>query len=400
MSGTPTPLPRVATLSSTATSPRKPGANVVPISPLASGKMKPIPRIATLKPRQPPIQPVQKQFPRGVITRNEFGEYEYVDSDGGIIVDKLLHQLEEVVRQLKLLSLRDEAFDEVNEEKAEASAGADAMEAGESKTPSPQASSSEAEQEEASQRPPVPTPRLVVLTLSGAFAPVNVAHLAMFDAAKSVLEREHGCTVIAGFMALSGDAYMRTKVRIERQYMPLEERAKLCKLACQNSSYVDVCAYGWTSSDRVAEKLKFIVSTIINETETLATYLASAPLEVIQLCGSNTALKNKLYTRGTHLAISRSHSMQRLVADVAAARSKQEAGGPAHRFMIVDTEDEGYIAAGHPPVPQVSSSDIRELLFAGDKPRWADLQENEWLHPAVLLSLKEAFQRFGWLCRT
>ncbi len=385
-----TPLPRVASLSSPSS------ARSVSVAPSpVSGRLKPLPRIATLTRSKPDAVPVTKSFPRGAIAKNEFGEYEYVDSDGSLVVDKLLHQLEEVCCALKLQKLRDSALDgeaksNVNGADEMSNSDASASTSASSTTSSTSISASPSSDD-------IPPPRLVILTLSGAFAPVHLAHLAMFDTAKAVLEAEHGCTVIAGFMSVSGDAYMRTKVYTERQHMPLEERAKMCKMTCKDSPYVDVCAYGWTSSDRVAEKLRHIVRTIIVDTPSLNAQLGNAVVDVIQLCGTNQALKNRLYTRGNYLAISRPNSLKRLIEDLNNAKARQDPFGSAHRFIAVDQDAEGF---PYPGVPQHTSSYLRDLLFSVDRPKFEEMAQLGWLHPLVLEYLKKSVQRFGWLCRT
>lgn len=52
----------------------------------------------------------------------------------------------------------------------------------------------------------------IVLVLGGAFAPLHTQHVAAMNCAKKCAE-EHGYTVIAGYLAVSTDGYVKNKLK-------------------------------------------------------------------------------------------------------------------------------------------------------------------------------------------
>ncbi|KAJ8904036.1 hypothetical protein NDN08_000566 [Rhodosorus marinus] len=77
---------------------------------------------------------------------------------------------------------------------------------------------------------------VVVLVECGSFNPVTVFHLLLLELARDVIEREEGMIVLGGLLSPVGDAYGKPGLASS------EDRLKMCELAAQSSSWIDVCS--------------------------------------------------------------------------------------------------------------------------------------------------------------
>jgi hypothetical protein len=374
----------------------------------------PLPRIATATTsryhRERESTPAAtKAFPPGTLERcGQTGSIFYVDTDGRVCVDKLIASLEEVCA---VLTEAREAETAQLHARAQAAAAAAAAAAGFTAVPSvadgsdsSSSSSSRGDSDPLSAAalaldgPTTVAPQLVILVVSGAFAPVHRAHTALLDTAQAAVEAGGEQVVVARYLNVASDTYMRTKVPNKDQQMPLEERVRMAEIAVQQCPLTAVCPYGWVSAERAADKLRYIATRIVAETPVFAEALAPEPvLTVVQVCGANAALRNRLYTRGNYLAVARPGcSVDRLVSDVMQARARQDPLGPAHRFRLVDPAQP---QSPYPPVPPCSSTRIRDLVCRAGGPREAELRALGWLEEAVADYLIQSTERFHWLCR-
>jgi len=420
-------LPRPVFSSATTAAPQSPAVRVPPMS-------SPLPRIATLTSsryhrEREVTPPAVKAFPPGCLERcGETGSIYYTDADGRVCVDKLIASLEEVTA---VIAERREAESEELRARAHAAAADAARAAGlpedavaaavaaaddhftaalSAATASAGAALSGGSDSDVSCGDPLSAaslalgaattapPQLVLLVLTGAFAPVHRAHTALLDTAQAAIEADGDKVVIARFLNVASDAYMKTKVPNSLQHMELDKRAEMCELAVRACPLTAVCPYGWVSSERAADKLRHIALRIVTETPSFAAALAPRPdVAVVQVCGANTALRQRLYARGSFLAVARPGcSVARLIDDVRQARARQDALGPAHRFRLVDPAQ---AHSPYPPVPPCSATRLRDLVCREGGPREEELRKLDWLEPEVLEYLLRATQRFQWLCR-
>jgi predicted NAD-dependent protein-ADP-ribosyltransferase YbiA (DUF1768 family) len=130
--------------------------------------------------------------------------------------------------------------------------------------------------------------RCVLLT-TGAMNPVHHGHLAMFTHAKKVLERDHGFTVLGGFLSPSHDLYVGPKCRAKGQtHALIHERVNMCRIAVQNHPWIEV---GLWESSRVGYWPDYpeVVVALADHVHSLDGGSAGADVAVLYLCGTDHA---------------------------------------------------------------------------------------------------------------
>jgi len=418
---TPTRTPRT-TSSTTTTTPRT-SAN-----PGTSSKL---PRLATYTPKREVTQPVTKQFVLGELQTNARGEVMYTDADGTLPIDKVIKQLEDLCAHLKVIRQRDKDLDGTTSEASNTAAADDhtthassemtdadttsAEEKLDLPTPDTNAMDKASSGAETLKEDDLPPPRLAVLVLPGVFAPVHNGHLELIATAKEALEQEQGYTVLGAYLSVAPDSVMRTKVMNTSQYMEMEERQKMCKMACKDSDFIDVCTYGWASAERLVEKLKFIFKSLIASTAAALEQLGpNATLDIITVVSAVQATKVKLSPKTPYVFVGRpphtTKALQLMTDKRRSADSKvwlvcvkgDEQVVEPHKLYSGEEEALTVGLVSHHdynPPSSASSTKIRELLFAHDRPLLEDLEGLGWVHPVVLKYMHTSTQRFGWLCR-
>lgn len=81
----------------------------------------------------------------------------------------------------------------------------------------------------------------VVLVSWGAFNPIHLNHIRMFQCARSMLETQTSFGVVGGFICPAHDKFVRSKCRSNvEQAIPARHRARMCEAMVHSSSWIDV----------------------------------------------------------------------------------------------------------------------------------------------------------------
>ena len=228
--------------------------------------------------------------------------------------------------------------------------------------------------------------RLAFLSLSGSLNPVHTQHMRALEAARTALKRR-GWTVVAGFLAPAGDEFLKGKLGSEA--WPLEKRTRLCEAASGDSEWVDVCSWGEFRSYRLCRALR-------EHLERECAALRGRSLTGVEVMGSDAAIRifdaNIADWDAADPRVRDSWYPGRVVCCLLRPGS-DSAREMAHiekhtarrvvdlgvELIVVDPE------SIHPTLEDVSSTEIRELLAAGD---FELLRARGWLHPQVLAALE------------
>jgi hypothetical protein len=205
------------------------------------------------------------------------------------------------------------------------------------------------------------------------------------EAARNALNRG-GWTVVAGFLAPSGDKFLKGKLGAEA--WPLEKRARLCEVASGESDWVDVCSWGEFRSYRLCTALR-------EHLERECAELNGHSLTGIEVMGSDAAIRiideNIADWDGADPGVRDSWYQGRVVCCLLRP-GPDSVGEMAHiqkhtERRAADLGMELIVVGPEsicPALEAVSSSEIRALLAAGDLER---LRARRWLHPEVLAAL-------------
>ena len=226
--------------------------------------------------------------------------------------------------------------------------------------------------------------KLAFLLLSGSFNPIHTQHVRALELTRHHLETLK-YAVVAAFLAPSSDTQVHEKLGAE--CFLLAERIGLCRLAVAELDWVSVCIKGEFSSNWACRAVR-------NELEQgCIDVLNGRQLTGIEVMGSDTVVRifDKVLLK---------HSRQQ---DVSSQRGRTVCcllrRGPQHaeqqkhietvlvprmselgvELLILDA------TAADPPLEQVSSSAIRELV---SRHEWEVLQAQAWLPPRVLQALR------------
>ena len=227
--------------------------------------------------------------------------------------------------------------------------------------------------------------RLAFLSLSGSLNPVHTQHMRAIEAARNAVTRR-GWIVVAGFLTPAGDEYLKRKVGMEA--WPLDKRSRLCEVAAGESDWVDVCSWGEFRSHRLCTALQEHLKRECAE-------LNGRSLTGIEVMGSDAAIRildqNIADWDNADRGVRDSWYQGRVICCL--VRPGPNSGGEMARIqkhiarraadlglelIVIDPE------SVRPALEAVSSSEIRELLAAGDLER---LRARRWLHPEVLAEL-------------
>ena len=81
----------------------------------------------------------------------------------------------------------------------------------------------------------------VVLVSWGAFNPIHLNHVRMFQCARKMLEAKTSFGVVGGFICPAHDKFVRSKCRSNvNEAIPPRHRARMCEAMVQSSSWIDV----------------------------------------------------------------------------------------------------------------------------------------------------------------
>jgi nicotinic acid mononucleotide adenylyltransferase len=229
--------------------------------------------------------------------------------------------------------------------------------------------------------------RLAFLSLSGSLNPVHTQHTRALEVARTALERR-GWTVVAGFLAPASGKFLEGELGSEA--WPLEKRTRLCEAASGDSEWIDVCSWGEFRSYRLCNAIRVHLKQ-----ECAA--LRGRNLTGVELMGSDAAIRildeNIADWDSADPSVRASWYRGRVVCclirpGVDSAREKEHierhtarrAADLGVELIVVDPKSTEL------PLKEVSSTDIRELLAAGDVEH---LRARDWLHPDVLAALEK-----------
>jgi len=228
--------------------------------------------------------------------------------------------------------------------------------------------------------------QLAFLVLSGTFNPVHSQHLHALEIARDVIANL-GWYVIGGFLALSNDDYVQRK--LGKDSWPLVRRVELCRLATDDSPWVDVAPWAEFSSYRVTTRLRRAI-----ESDCRGELQGRSAIGV-EVMGSDTAIRilGKLLQewemRGN--ATARPWYSERFVcclvrpgsnasAEIAQFKAAIQPQVKAMGIKIIVGADEGVNS-----LQEVSSREIRRAVAMR---HWDELRDSGWLAPRVLNALQ------------
>jgi hypothetical protein len=186
-------------------------------------------------------------------------------------------------------------------------------------------------------------------------------------------------------LAPVGDGFIKEKLGVEA--WPLANRARLCEIASGESEWISVCSWGEFRSYRLCSTLReYLVRDVA---------LKGHGLTGIEVMGSDTAIgildKNIADWDATDSKARDFWYPDRVVCCV--PRPGSDSAAAMHHIekhtarRVVDLGVEFILLDPHsfgPALEPVSSTEIRQLLAAGD---FEGLRAQGWLHPQVLSAL-------------
>jgi nicotinic acid mononucleotide adenylyltransferase len=232
--------------------------------------------------------------------------------------------------------------------------------------------------------------RLAFLVLPGSFSPVHSQHLPALDIAREVMANL-GWHVIGGFLAPSDDDYVRRKLGDDS--WPFARRLELCRLATDDSPWVDVAPWAEFSSYRVTSRLREAIESDCSEE------LQRRSAIGVEVMGSDTLLRilkkilQKWESRGSMTA-QPSYS-ERFVCCVvrpgrkSRAEIKQIKAAIQPQAAVIGINVIMCGAEGANPLQEVSSHEIRKAIAMR---HWDQLRDSGWLAPLVLRRLQSGQQ--------
>jgi nicotinamide mononucleotide adenylyltransferase len=127
-----------------------------------------------------------------------------------------------------------------------------------------------------------PELRPALLVSCGAFSPITLLHLRIFELARNVLEREQRhFEFLGGLVSPVSDAYDKPGLVAQRH------RVAMCELGSRSSDWIGCCGWeaarsGWTRTVEVLEAYQRVVSA-----ERGAAWALRGPVDVLLLCGAD-----------------------------------------------------------------------------------------------------------------
>jgi nicotinic acid mononucleotide adenylyltransferase len=227
--------------------------------------------------------------------------------------------------------------------------------------------------------------RLAFLSLSGSFSPVHTQHMCALEAARSVLQAR-GWIVLSGFLAPAGDEFLSQKLGIEA--WPLDKRRRLCEAACSQSEWVDVCSWGEFRSyrlctalhDHLTREYAALNGRILTGVELMGSDAAIRILDqnIADWDAADPGARDSWYRGRVVCCLLRPGPDSAREREHIEEHTSRRAMDLGVELIVV------YPESICPPLEAVSSTEIRELLAAGDLEH---LRARGWLHPQVLSAL-------------
>ncbi|HKO41936.1 MAG TPA: hypothetical protein VJU84_01495 [Pyrinomonadaceae bacterium] len=226
--------------------------------------------------------------------------------------------------------------------------------------------------------------KLAFLLLSGSFNPVHTQHVRSLVVTRKYLEII-GWAVVGGFLAPSSDTQVQQKLAADG--LSLKERIALCRLAVDGLDWLSVCVKGEFSSNWACRGVRSELERACGD------ILRGRRLTGVEIMGSDTVVRifDKIlmeHSSGTRGSAQQGRTVCCLLRpgpDKAAQRKHIESvliPGSSElgvKLMIVEP------TSSDPPLEQISSSAIRELVSKGE---WESLRSKGWLAPSVLEALQ------------
>jgi len=230
--------------------------------------------------------------------------------------------------------------------------------------------------------------RLAFLAMSGSFSPIHTQHLRGMEMARHIM-LSSGWYVVGGFLVPSDDQYVSSKIGSDA--WPLTRRLELCRLATEDSPWVDVTPWAEFSSFRAARRLQYTIESGCREG------LSSRPLTGVMVMGSDTALRilrralREWESPGCDRALPTRDSAQWVCCLV-----RPGGDGTAEMQEITMTIAPRIAPLGikivvstdcSQQLMDVSSQAVRDAI---ERRQWDDLRDRGWLNPKVLDRLRSA----------
>eukprot|EP01118_Nematostelium_gracile_P016530 TRINITY_DN6866_c0_g1_i1.p1 TRINITY_DN6866_c0_g1~~TRINITY_DN6866_c0_g1_i1.p1 ORF type:complete len:232 (-),score=50.55 TRINITY_DN6866_c0_g1_i1:64-759(-) len=178
---------------------------------------------------------------------------------------------------------------------------------------------------------------LWILLLSGSFNPPHICHVQTLEVAREHFE-SLGNRVIGGYLSPSSDPYVIGK--LSHEAMTLKHRIEMCRLAASKTDWIDVCTFGLASGAKSGEKVKHL----------LQKNHPNVQIEMIEVCGTDHAVKYKQWKRKSMICIGRKgtteEAKQGILEDLRGVQYP-------HPFHLIEKE-----------LSDISSTAIRKWLAA------------------------------------
>lgn len=233
--------------------------------------------------------------------------------------------------------------------------------------------------------------RLAIAVMSGSFSPVHTQHIRAMEVARTALQRA-GWAILGGFLAPSSDSYVQGKLNSDA--FSFSRRTECCRVAMQDSEWLDVCSLGDFSTYRACTRIREQVE------RQCGGLLQQRPITGVEVMGSDTAIRiiDKLIDDWATVDVMKREPWydSRIVCCVLRPGSKSTAD--VERILtytapravdvgitvrLVDGAQEGL------QLEAVSSTEVRELIQRHD---WEGLRAKRWLHPEVLRLLETSIE--------
>ena len=228
--------------------------------------------------------------------------------------------------------------------------------------------------------------RPAFLLLSGSFNPIHTQHVRALLVTRKYLERI-GWAVVGGFLAPSSDTQVQEKLGAEG--LLLAQRIELCRLAVEGLDWVSVCVKGEFSSNWACRGVRREIE------HQCVDILQGRRLTGVEVMGSDTVVRifgKILMGNSSQGGVSTQQGrtvccLLRPGLERSAQRKHIESvlmpgvSGLGVELMIIEP------TFLDPPLEQISSSAIRELVSRGE---WGVLRLKGWLQPSVLKALQDA----------
>jgi hypothetical protein len=226
---------------------------------------------------------------------------------------------------------------------------------------------------------------LSFLLMSGSFNPIHTQHTRVLELAKLHVE-SLGQNVVGAFLSPSSDRYVAEKLGTEA--LSFSKRRALCELAIEKWDWASVCARGELSSNWARQTVRKDLLLSLGDR------MQGQELAGVEVMGSDVVVRifGKILAEDRSVLGQPSQKGRQICWFRRPGTAGVEEGRHIETMIVPDLENLGIKmtclepAAWGPPLKQISSSAVRELISQRD---WKALGSNNWLEPAVTGTLRE-----------